>query len=282
MTTSKEKKFLAVEEWTALLIKVCDQHFGVDPIVFIDTLLRSPNARGYILGAISEALLQRQLEAEGYAVYRIKEKWVGSKLHHGDLYISKDRRRWFILESKGLKSNSERWHKIPEINPGPEELSRWFKRKQTGEIKVWWDQLSTARKQAILNSRMFNKAKVLETHFVSGTAGRAGRRIATPRKTEFHIVALDLYLRTGQHDFIFAASKALASPPKYPDHLKQNYLIDILVPTVDREPTIPRPWSLDFEKVFVSLTNPINERDMQKDKRGPGERENEEIEIENP
>jgi len=274
-----ENRSKEASEWVGALDKICSQHFGIEPVAFVDTLLRSPNARGYILGAISEVLLQRNLEDRGYTLYRIKEKWVGSKLHHGDLYISKDRKNWFVLESKGLKSNSERWHKIPEIDPSKEKLERWFKRKKGGEIKTWWDSLPKRRKEAILASGRFNEAKVLETHFVSGTAGRAGRRIATPRKSEFHIVSLDLYLRTGTHDFIFAASKDLESPSKHSDHLKQNYLIDIMVPGVDAHPQIPPPWTRDFDKVFQSLDNPIKESDMQRDERKPGEREKEELKI---
>ena len=115
------------------------------------------------------------------------------------------------MESKGLKSNSEEWHKIGRIDPSRASLEKWFDRKRSGEFKEWWESIPAGRKGRILDSGNFNKAKVLETHFVSGTAGLSGRKIATPLKSGFHIVSLDLYLRTGIHEFVFASSEGL--PP---------------------------------------------------------------------
>ncbi len=265
-------------DWRAVLEQVCQKHFGVSPDVFVEALQMSPNARGYILGSISEMLLRQHLASLQYSIHRIKEKWVGEKHHHGDLYVSVDGKSWFVVESKGLKSNSERWHKIADVDPSPAALQRWFQRKRSGEIKEWWDNLSADRKERILNCGGFNRARVLETHFVSGTAGRAGRRIATPRKSEFHAVALDLYLRTGVHEFVFASSAALAPAESHPGHLKQNYLLDIVVPGADSEPAIPKPWTRNFPELFGTLQHPVTEDQMQIDYRKPGEREAEESE----
>src|SRR5207249_3343858 len=179
---------------------------------------------------------------------------------------------------KGLKSNSERWHKIADVDPSPTALERWFRRKRSGEIKEWWDNLAAERRERILNCGGFSRARVLETHFVSGTAGRAGRRIATPRKLEFHVVALDLYLRTGTHEFVFASSRALAPAESHPEHLKQNYLLDIVVPGADNAPTIPKSWTRDFTEVFRTLKHPVKAAEKGIDSRKPGEREAEEPE----
>lgn len=45
---------------------------------------------------------------------RIREKWEGRKhpQHHGDLYFRKPNSCWYVMESKGVKSNSEKWHKL--------------------------------------------------------------------------------------------------------------------------------------------------------------------------
>ena len=59
----------------------------------------------------------------------------------------------------------------------------------------------------------------------------------------------------------------------YPDHLKQNYIIDVLVPTIRDVPNIRTPWNVDFATVFDSLGDPVNEGDMQIDTRKPGARE---------
>ena len=227
--------------WIGSLEQLCQTQFGVPPKVFLEALRASPNARGYILGSLSELLLRQRLEQEGYHVRRIKEKWTGEKLHHGDLYVSADGRRWYVVESKGLKSNAERWHKIRDVDPSPKGLAAWLQRKRRGELGEWWQRVPAERKQRILEAGTFNRARLLETHFVSGTAGRAKRQIATPRKSEFHMVALDLYLRTGSHEFIYAATANLTSPARFLDHLKQNYLVDVLVPDVDTVPTVPPP-----------------------------------------
>ena len=248
------------------------KYFGTDEATLVDALWRSPNARGYLNGALSEILLQAHLEAKGFELERVKEKWNGPKLHHGDYYIRRPGSGWYVLESKGVKSNAEKWMGIRDTPVDPKGLRRWFERKRSGEIYSWWRNLSSQRQKAIIASGTFSKARILTTHFVSGTGGRAGREIATPRKGEFHIVALDLFLRTGRHDFIYANSDALDSPDGHPNHLKQKYLIDIIVPGVDGGPTIPSPWTDNFEAVFNSLQRPVKDNERQVDDRLPGAR----------
>jgi len=84
--------------------------------IFFDALKLSPNAQGYIGGSISELLLKRKLEGEyGCEVKRIREKWEGRKHinHHGDFYFRmRDDGRWYVIECKGVKSNSEKWRKL--------------------------------------------------------------------------------------------------------------------------------------------------------------------------
>lgn len=97
------------------LSKYIKEEFNVDQKTFLETLKLSPNARGYIFGAISEFLLQDHLIANGYEILRIREKWEGEKHphHHGDFYVrKKGKKDWFVLESKGVKSNSEKWHRL--------------------------------------------------------------------------------------------------------------------------------------------------------------------------
>jgi len=92
------------------------EHFGVDEETYLEALKMSPSAQGYILGSISEILLKRYLEDKGYEVIRIKEKPSGGYNAknfeaRGDFYIREKRKwnydEWLVIESKGLKSNSE-------------------------------------------------------------------------------------------------------------------------------------------------------------------------------
>jgi hypothetical protein len=84
--------------------------------IFLEALQLSKSARGYIHGSITELLLKKELEGKyGCEVYRIREKWEGKKHpnHHGDFYFRRNQSPlWFVLESKGVKSNSEKWHKL--------------------------------------------------------------------------------------------------------------------------------------------------------------------------
>ena len=83
--------------------------------IFLEALKMSPNAQGYVSGSVTELLLKQHLEGLGYEVRRIREKWEGRKHpnHHGDFYFRKSgTTRWFVLESKGVKSNTEDWNKL--------------------------------------------------------------------------------------------------------------------------------------------------------------------------
>lgn len=83
--------------------------------IFLKALKMSPNAQGYVSGSITELLLREKLEKEGFEVQRIREKWEGRKhpRHHGDFYFRRPGdSSWCVLESKGVKSNSEKWHKL--------------------------------------------------------------------------------------------------------------------------------------------------------------------------
>ena len=84
--------------------------------IFLEALKHSPNAQGYVSGSITELLLKKKLEEEyGFEVKRIREKWEGRKHpnHHGDFYFRKpESNLWYVVESKGVKSNSEKWHKL--------------------------------------------------------------------------------------------------------------------------------------------------------------------------
>jgi hypothetical protein len=83
--------------------------------VFLVALKMSPNAQGYVQGSVTEEHLRRHLESLNYEVKRIREKWEGKKHpnHHGDFYFCKrGTSEWFVLESKGVKSNTEDWNKL--------------------------------------------------------------------------------------------------------------------------------------------------------------------------
>jgi hypothetical protein len=116
------------------LTRFVQQVFKTTVEIFLAALKLSPSAQGYVLGSITEFLLKEKLEDLGFEVKRIREKWEGPKhpQHHGDFYFRKlDTPYWFVLESKGVKSNSEKWHKLYNL----ENLKKFL---MTHSDKIPW------------------------------------------------------------------------------------------------------------------------------------------------
>ncbi len=127
--------------------------------IFLEALRISPNAQGYVNGSITELLLKQHLEGLGYEVKRIKEKWEGKKHanHHGDLYFRKNGTEdWFVLESKGVKSNTEDWNKLynlPRLKKmlfDYNEVIHWLDREH--EIEPQIDEWIAANLPDLLNA----------------------------------------------------------------------------------------------------------------------------------
>jgi hypothetical protein len=114
--------------------------------VFLAALKMSPNAQGYVNGSVTELLLKQHLESLDYEVKRIREKWEGKKHsnHKGDFYFRKNgTSNWFVLESKGVKSNSEKWHKLYNY----ENLKKFL--YSHSEKLSWIDKTKDIEKQII-------------------------------------------------------------------------------------------------------------------------------------
>lgn len=290
--------------------------------IFLEALRLSPNAQGYVSGSISELLLKKELE-NNYAliVKRIREKWEGKKHpnHHGDFYF-KSGDNWFVLESKGVKSNSEKWHKLYNFNNlknflyNHNEKINWIDPKTEVEPQIinWittnlplmlttysndlydFEEITkyvtpkkeTAKSQAIDRLRQFTreeiqqqiqerleyvmaKVKVLETHFVSGASANSARTQATPRKDEFNVISIDIFLRHTEHKFLFANPQMLDSSGDDANHLQQNYIMGFIF--TDNAGNLilntTQDWFEDLNEVIQTLdpNDAINENEMQVD-----------------
>ena len=288
--------------------------------IFLEALKLSPNAQGYVSGSVTELLLRNHLVSLGYTVKRIREKWEGRKhpKHHGDFYFEDESGNWFVLESKGVKSNSEKWHKLYnydklktflfshhekinwidkniEIEPQidnwikdnlPEFLNEYSETLYDFEeiIKYKSPRRETQKSKAIDNLRKYSreqisnmietrlkylmkKIKVLETHFVSGTGGLSGRTQATPRKDEFNLISIDIFLRFTEHKFLFANPQNLESSGADVNHLQQNYIMGFVFN--EDEICLADEWQDNFVEVLetIEVNDAIREEDMQVDNR---------------
>ena len=113
--------------------------------IFLEALKLSPNAQGYVSGSITELLLKKKIEELGFEVKRIREKWEGKKhsKHHGDFYFRRNAQSsWFVLESKGVKSNTEGWNKLynyPQLKKilfDCHEMIHWIDSNEDIELQI--------------------------------------------------------------------------------------------------------------------------------------------------
>ena len=73
-----------------------------------------------------------------------------------------------------------------------------------------------------------------------------------PLVSDFNILCLDLFLRTGRHEFVFVNSHDLNHQAGAPNHLQQNYTIDILVEKDGYAfHNLLKPWYRDLEQCII-------------------------------
>jgi len=295
------------------------KNFGVSNKIFLEAIMKSPSAQGYIAGAISEVLLKSYLGDKGFEVVRIKEKPSGgnnakSYEARGDFYIRKRKSKndkWLVIESKGLKSNSEfrggkldspdkvyrflknrifnktktkkttyekglktylkakkKWQKsnrgkkFPDFKwdkryPGPESYNLGGIWKNEEDLKKWVFSLDKKYFTEEFYRRVVGSIVILESHQPSKRIGRlTNLDQAAPLVNDFNIMSVDLFLRTGRHEFVFINSKKISHSPTSPEHLYQNYIIDILVKGKKDKISISHPWYDDIDKC-IDDTKPV-------------------------
>lgn len=99
--------------------------------------------------------------------------------------------------------------------------------------------------------------RLIQTHMPSSRIDKLGIKSTGPLKSEFNILCLDLFLRTGKHEFVFANSQDLNHQAKSPNHLQQNYTIDILTAKDKfKRHKLLKPWYEDLDEC-IKNTNPI-------------------------
>lgn len=295
-----------------------EKHFGCTLPEFVEALENSPSSRGYVLGALSEILLKKHLELAGYDVIRIVEKPSGGNdakndEARGDFYIRRvgeTKDEWYIVESKGLKSNSEfrgekfnsakkllrflkplvfpnentkvacydkgkksydksktQWESenpgktFPEFrwtneNPGPVTCDLSSIWTSENDLKEYLEGLDESKFTEEAYRSVKGAVAVLETHKPSTRIDPVTNiKQAAPLTGEFCILSVDLFLRTGKHEFVFLNPLTISHSPTSPNHLYQNYTIDILIPGIKDEPTIKFPWFRDID-LCIDKTNP--------------------------
>ena len=169
---------------------------------------------------------------------------------------------------KGDKTKfpSFRWN---ERNPGAgiPNLSHLWKNKH--EIEVWLNSFSDDQYTEAAYWDLKAPVRLIQTHMPSTRTDELNIKGTGPLASEFNILCLDLFLRTGKHEFVFVNSQELNHQAKAPNHLQQNYTIDILV---EEEGFVLHdllnPWYKDIDEC-IRKTNPVARKldESQLDKR---------------
>jgi len=68
-------------------------------------------------------------------------------------------------------------------------------------------------------------------------------------------------LQTGRHEFAFMNSEKISHSPTSPEHLHQNYTIDVLVKDAKAIPIFISPWYNDLEKLIRETQPSLREID---------------------
>lgn len=180
---------------------------------------------------------------ENHSVKR--KKHINSIYEKGKKGYEKAKRSW-LTKHPGKRYSSFKWSKS---NPGPgiPDLSGLWKSKT--EIKQWLDSFEPEAfsEDAYWNLRA--PIRLIQTHMPSKrTDKKLGITSTGPLVTEFNILCLDLFLRTGKHEFVFVNSQDLNHQAKAPNHLQQNYTIDILTAKDKfKRHKLLEPWFDDLE-----------------------------------
>lgn len=160
-----------------------------------------------------------------------------------------------LFEKKNPSKNFPKF-KWSKTNPGSgiPDLSKIWKTKSaiTNWLNGFDDNLFS--EDAYWNLKA--PIRLIQTHMPSSRTDKLGIKSTGPLVSEFNILCLDLFLRTGKHEFVFVNSQDLNPQAKSPNHLQQNYTIDILVEKdgFKRHP-LQAPWFDDLD-ICIAKTKP--------------------------
>lgn len=175
-------------------------------------------------------------------------------------YIDIDKKRIYknglnkYLKAKEFWERSNKGKVFPTFNwtienPGPNnvDLTKYFLNK--ANLRKFIDNASIE----LLSEKAFrnNKGlyKILQTHEPSDrTDTETNIHQAAPLTSDFSIMAVDLFQRIHEHKFVFMNPDCISHSPTSPNHLYQNYIIDIIIPGIKDELNISHPWYEDINE----------------------------------
>lgn len=181
-----------------------------------------------------------------------REKHVTSIYKSGSLAYEKAKIEWEHKNEGTFPKFS--WSKT---NPGagvPDLTGLW---KSKDEIKNWLDTFNESDFNEDAYWDLKAPIRLLQTHMPSTRVDIVTKIKSTgPLVSEFNILCVDLFLKTGKHEFAFVNSTELNHQGKSPNHLQQNYTIDILTAKDNfKRHKLLKPWYEDLN-LCIEETKP--------------------------
>jgi hypothetical protein len=144
-----------------------------------------------------------------------------------------------------------------QTNPGagvPDLTGLWEIKEQ---IKKWLDTFKDSDFDENAYWDLTAPIRLLQTHMPSTRIDKETNIKSTgPLVSEFNILCVDLFLKTGKHEFVFVNSTDLNHQGSSPNHLQQNYTIDILTAKDSfKRHKLLKPWYDDLE-LCIEETQP--------------------------
>ncbi len=231
-----------------------------------DFLIHKENGLYYVIECkgIKTNAEFRQAEETDYFTKVLSRKKAISFLKK---YININKKRIYDTGLRAYNKRKKEWEKknpgkeYPKFSwdintPGPDspDLTAYF----TSELEIE-NYVNSLPDYAFTEEAFRNGSgayKMIQTHKPSGrTDPETGIKIAAPLKSDFSLLAVDLFQRIGIHKFVFVNPDIISSSPENPNHLYQNYLIDIIIPGIKDNLDIKYPWYEEIDKC-IKETNP--------------------------
>jgi hypothetical protein len=181
-----------------------------------------------------------------------RNKHVLSIYKSGEKAYDTSKKKW-EQNNKGLFPK----FKWSRVNPGAgiPDLSGLWNSKE--EIEEWLKSFPKSSFTEDAYWELTAPIRLLQTHMPSTRTDPETKIESTgPLVTEFNILCVDLFLKTGKHEFVFANAENLNHQGKSPNHLQQNYTIDILTSKDNYERhSLLEPWYDSIEEC-IEATKP--------------------------
>ncbi|NLX01351.1 MAG: hypothetical protein GXY40_02350 [Syntrophomonadaceae bacterium] len=164
------------------------------------------------------------------------------------------------LKAKAKYEKNNKDKTFPPFNwdinyPGPNSVTLSGIWQTKSELKEW----VYSQDDLLFTEESYRKQQgiivVLETHKPNIRVSPSGIEQTAPLVADFSILAVDLFFRTGKHEFVFMNPETISHSPSSPEHLYQNYIIDVIIPGLKDRPVIKYPWYSDIDEL-IKNTNP--------------------------